>query len=163
MNSEIEEMKNQLEINRARRFESMTKGLEFIESIEAKNRLKALAKNRASFCRISGKTLDKDGNCCCCLRIFGPPCYVHAVLLNVPYNRKEEAKDLGAKWQHKLKTWYISCDRRNAFIAHKLFNENISDIEYKEYKKYEELHEELCAELNRYIMKKLFRKTNITT
>ena len=30
------------------------------------------------------------------------------LLLNVPYAEKDEAKSLGAKWNPKLKKWYVT-------------------------------------------------------
>lgn len=53
------------------------------------------------------------------------------LLLNVPYEEKDEAKSLGAKWNPELKKWYIQntedCGKFIKWI-------------WKDYKDYEELY-----------------------
>lgn len=53
------------------------------------------------------------------------------LLLNVPYEEKDEAKSLGAKWNPELKKWYIQntedCGKFMKWI-------------WKDYKDYEELY-----------------------
>ena len=53
------------------------------------------------------------------------------LLLNVPYEEKDEAKSLGAKWNSELKKWYIQntkdCGKFMKWI-------------WKDYKDYEELY-----------------------
>ena len=46
------------------------------------------------------------------------------ILLNVPFSEKDEAKALGAKWNPKIKKWYVT---KNADIEK--FNKWLSKID----------------------------------
>ena len=44
------------------------------------------------------------------------------IYLKVPFNQKDEAKDLGAKWDNENKLWYIKNDNKNTKYILTLFN-----------------------------------------
>jgi phosphoribosyl-AMP cyclohydrolase len=118
MNSDLVAMKEQYEMDRKRRQDFMLDALDSVKAMDREFKHKRVKKYRKQICYVTG--LD-DGECICCLKNY-TDCDMDALLINVPYDKKEFAKKLGAKYT-KNTGWYIYYESQHALKLHIMFNE----------------------------------------